>query len=346
MKKSLVITTIATVLVIVVALTTATFAWFSASSNNEVTSNFTAQTSNAVFTFYPWSSGNNQYDYANGSSSLDLTQFTTLDTEKGHGGFITIENMKPYVPFETINPSTPVVMTGNWAGLPGEAFYTAQENNGQLTDAYKTPTDSDTPTDGSDDVATQMGNSGFANIARFELVNGKNAAKNVDISITITGKGNSPDVAVAEEMRVILIGVPSADNAGAKPFIVGTEYVSGGDPTVWDDTFTEGIYVNNTTTSYTQEGSAYKEYTGYVNLITPASMNRNPGGTLTYSFPYKIAASTFSGISIAAGASYDIYLYIWLDGSEITDGGAGGAVDLKINFLDSTVQGGSENTGG
>lgn len=341
MKKSLVITTIATVLVIVVALTTATFAWFSASSKNEVTSDFTAQTSNAVFTFYPWSSGNNQYDYANGSSSLDLTQFTTLDTEKGHGGFITRENMKPYVPFETINPSTPVEMTGNWAGLPGEEFYTAQDTNGQLTDAYKTPTNS-----AAADVDTQIDNAGFANVARFELVNGKNVAKNVDISVTITGRGNSPDVAVAEEMRVILIGVPSADNAGAKPFIVGTEYVSGGDPTVWDDTFTEGIYVNNTTTSYTQEGSAYKEYTGYVNLITPASMNRNPGGTLTYSFPYKIAASTFSGISIAAGASYDIYLYIWLDGSEITDGGAGGAVDLKINFLDSTVQGGSEYTGG
>lgn len=342
MKKSLVITTIATVLVIVVALTTATFAWFSASSNNEVTSNFTAQTSNAVFTFYPWSSGNNQYDYANGSSSLDLTQFTTLDTEKGHGGFITRENMKPYVPFETINADTPAVMTGNWAGLPGEAFYTAQENNGQLTDAYKTPTDSDTPTDDSDYVATQMGNSGFANIARFELVNGKNAAKNVDISITITGKGNSPDVAVAEEMRVILIGVPSADNTGAKKFIVGTEYVSGGDPADWSDSFTEGSYVSNTTTSY----AAFTSGGGYANLITPATMNRNPNGTLTYSFPYKIAASTFSGISIAAGASYDIYLYIWLDGSEITDGGAGGAVDLKINFLDSTVKGGSENTGG
>lgn len=342
MKKSLVITTIATVLVIVVALTTATFAWFSASSNNEVTSNFTAQTSNAVFTFYPWSSGNNQYDYANGSSSLDLTQFTTLDTNSGHGGFITIENMKPYVPFETINADTPAVMTGNWAGLPGEEFYTAQDTNGQLTDAYKTPTDSDTPTDDSLTVAAQMSNSGLANIARFELVNGKNVAKNVDISVTITGKGNSPDVAVAEEMRVILIGVPSADNTGAKKFIVGTEYVSGGDPADWSDSFTEGSYVSNTTTSY----STFTQGGGYANLITPKSMNRDPNGTLTYSFPYKIAASTFSGISIAAGESYDIYLYIWLDGSEITDGGAGGAVDLKINFLDSTVQGGSEYTGG
>ena len=337
MKKSLVITTIATVLVIVVALTTATFAWFSASSNNEVTSSFTAQTSNAVFTFYPWSSGNNQYDYANGSSSLDLTQFTTLDTNTGHGGFITIENMKPYVPFETINADTPVVMTGNWAGLPGEEFYTAQDTNGQLTDAYKTPTNS-----AAADVTAQIANAGFANVARFELVNGKSVAKNVDISITITGKGNSPDVAVAEEMRVILIGVPSGDNDGAKPFIVGTEYVSGGDPAVWSDSFAEGSYVSNNTASY----STFTTGGGYANLITPASMNRDPNGTLTYSFPYKIADSTFSGISIKAGASYDVYLYIWLDGSEITDGGAGGAVDLKINFLDSTVLGGSEYVGG
>lgn len=338
MKKSLVITTIATVLVIVVALTTATFAWFSASSNNEVTSSFTAQTSNAVFTFYPWSSGNGQYDYANGSSSLDLTQFTTLDTNAGHGGFITIENMKPYVPFETINADTPVVMTGNWAGLPGEEFYTAQDTNGQLTDAYKTPTNS-----AAAEVASQIANAGFANVARFELVNGKSVNKNVDISVTIRGKGNSPDVAVAEEMRVILIGVPSGDNTGAKPFIVGTEYVSGGDPAVWSDSFAEGSYVSNTTASYstfTADGD------GYANLITPASMNRDPNGTLTYSFPYKIADSTFSGISIVAGASYDVYLYIWLDGSEITDGGAGGAVDLKINFLDSTVLGGSEYVGG
>ena len=337
MKKSLVITTIATVLVIVVALTTATFAWFSASSNNEVTSSFTAQTSNAVFTFYPWSSGNNQYDYANGSSSLDLTQFTTLDTNAGHGGFITIENMKPYVPFETINADTPVVMTGNWAGLPGEEFYTAQDTNGQLTDAYKTPTNS-----AAAEVASQIANAGFANVARFELVNGKSVNKNVDISVTIMGKGNSPDVAVAEEMRVILIGVPSGDNAGAKPFIVGTEYVSGGDPAVWSDSFTEGSYVSNTTASY----STFTTGGGYANLIEPKSMNRDPNGTLTYSFPYKIADSTFSGISIVAGARYDVYLYIWLDGSEITDGGAGGAVDLKINFLDSTVLGGSEYVGG
>ncbi len=40
MKKSLVISTIATVLVVVVALTTATFAWFTTSGVAETSSNF------------------------------------------------------------------------------------------------------------------------------------------------------------------------------------------------------------------------------------------------------------------------------------------------------------------
>lgn len=343
MKKSLVITTIATVLVIVVALTTATFAWFSSSSSNTVSSGFQAQTSNAVFTFYPYLSGQSGYDYANGQSTLDLSQYTDTTDVNGKTAIFTTTEMKAYVPKAIIAADTPTEMTGTWAGLPGAQFYTAQQsatNAKSLTGAYATPTKYDDAANGA-----SLSNAGLANVARFELSNGKSDAKNVDIVVTITGQGNSPDIAVAEAMRFVVIGVPKGDNAGKK-FIVGTEYVCDGLPSAiesaWSNSFNAEEYtaVNN---------ASYATFTGgggYANLSAVKKMNNNPNATLTYSFPFKIDGVSTSGITVTNGESYEIYLYIWLDGSKITDGGSGGAVQFAIDFKDSKGNGGSEYVGG
>lgn len=346
MKKSLVITTIATVLVIVVALTTATFAWFSSSSSNTVSSNFSAQTSNAVFTFYPWSSGSSDYEFSNGSTSIDFSQYTSIDDVAGKGGLFTVSEMKAYVPLKQIVADASEVLTGNWAGLPGAQFYTAQQSptdKTNLSNAAKTP-----KSYGDSENGASLSNAGMVNVARFMLSNGKDENKNVDINITIQGTGNSPDIAVAEALRVFIIGKPSGDNTGAKPFIVGTEYAYDGVPTgvetTWSATFTAENYTTANTASYstfTTTGG------GYANLIAPGSMNRDPAGKIEYKFPYKIADSNFSGISIVSGEYYEVFLYVWLDGSKITDGGSGGAVSFSINFLDSSAAGGSEEvTGG
>lgn len=344
MKKSLVITTIATVLVIVVALTTATFAWFSSSSSNTVSSNFSAQTSNAVFTFYPWSSGSSDYEYSNGSTSIDFSQYTSIDDVAGKGGLFTVTEMKAYVPLKLIAADASEVLTGNWAGLPGAQFYTAQQSptdKTNLSNAAKTP-----KSYGDTESGASLSNAGMVNVARFLLSNGKNEDKNVDINVSITGTGNSPDIAVAEALRVVIIGKPTAENnAGAKPFIVGTQYAYDGVPsgveTTWNASFTAETYT-------TADNAAYSTFatTGYVNLIAAGTMNRDPAGTIEYKFPYKIADSNFSGISVKAGTDYEVFVYIWLDGSKITDGGSGGAVSFSINFLDSTAAGGSEEATG
>ena len=54
-------------------------------------------------------------------------------------------------------------------------------------------------------------------------------------------------------------------------------------------------------------------------------MGTNTSGTITYTF-------TDASLKVSPGASYEVYLYIWMDGSTIKDGSRGGSVAIEINF--------------
>lgn len=319
MKKSLVITTIATVLVIVVALTTATFAWFSSSNQTTATSNFAAQTTNAVFTFYPYQSNQSQYDFGNGQTTLDFTTATDTTDAAGKFGIFTTTEMKAFVPTALIDASTPATMTGNWSGLPGAPFYTANSNGNDLNNAYLAV---NSPSD-------NFANGGSPNVARFLLYNGKAEQKKVDIEVVVTAQGKAQDIGVADGLRFLMIGVPYNGNSGTA-FVIGTEYVYDGVPdstTIKNDTsssFTPETYTPANTASY-----GTFDATGYVGLQTSKSVGVNTSGSNTYTF-----TNADSGIVIDTQKAYEIYLYVWLDGSVITDGSAGGAVSFAINFTD------------
>lgn len=332
MKKSLVITTIATVLVIVVALTTATFAWFSSSNQTTATSSFAAQTTNAVFTFYPWLSNQNNYDYGNGQTTLDFTTATDTSDASGKFGIFTTTDMKAYVPTAVIDATTPKTMTDNWAGLPGEQFYTANVSGKELNNAYLTALK---PSD-------NFSNGGAPNVARFLLLNGKTEQKKVDITVTVTAQGKTQDIGVADGLRFVMIGVPYNSNSG-QAFVIGTEYAYDGIPESVDltstHTFTPEAYSSaRTDADESEEGfvSSYNGFTGYAKLVEPVSVGVNTSGTNTYTY-----TNADSGILIDAQKAYEVYLYVWLDGSVITDGSAGGAVSFAINFTDPDAQQGS-----
>lgn len=328
MKKSLVITTIATVLVIVVALTTATFAWFSSSSETAASGIFTAQASNADFTFYPYMSTKSGYDYSNGQTLLDFsTAVQTSDAASVYGVF-TLDNMKPFVPKTLVgNAASPVtIQSGNWAGLPGEAFYTGTvSSDGKTLNTVYTGAQ----------AYTNYGTAGAPNIARFELYNptkGQGAvAKDLDITMTITGQGNAADIGVGNAIRFVMIGVPSvagdisAENTDGKTFIIGTQYKYGG-----VGSFTDGAEgVSLSTYSEAKDTSGYTKFPsdGYKELKSLGTMGTETNGTITYSFD---AATT--QIKVSPGASYEIYLYIWMDGATVKDGSKGGKVAIEINF--------------
>ena len=109
MKKSLVITTIATILVIVVALTTATFAWFSSGDESNVTSSFTAQADNAAFSFSKWEGT----DYAvTSSTTIDFTDAEGLYGTNPYAYWST-NGMKAVAPINEINLSTVDTFAGS-----------------------------------------------------------------------------------------------------------------------------------------------------------------------------------------------------------------------------------------
>lgn len=330
MKKSLVITTIATVLVIVVALTTATFAWFSASNETTATGNFTAQSTSAEFMFYPYLSNNDGYDYTNGQTLLDFsTAVQTSDADRIFGVF-TLENMKPFVPTAIIgNSAAPVtIASGNWTGLPGEKFYTGtvSSDGKKLNSVYN-----------SAQAYSNYATAGAPSIARFELYNptkGEGAsAKQLDVTFSITGQGNAADIGVGNAIRFVMIGIPSADgdvseaNTDGKAFIIGTQYSYGGISTPITDASNNvalkpspNTYDKAVTDSYTNFVTG-----GYKNLAAVTSMGTNTSGTITYTF-------TDASLKVSPGASYEVYLYIWMDGSTIKDGSRGGSVAIEINF--------------
>ena len=176
MKKSLVITTIATVLVIVVALTTATFAWFSAGTTSAVSSSFSAQADNAAFSFRRWI-GNDAYD-VNSTTTIDFTD-VSYGNETNHTNYAiwSSTGMVAVAPITEITTGTPATMTSansnmKVLGLPGANFYSAQANGSNANVSavtYLDPTALKVPA--SADVAIA-----YPNVARFMLVNGKNYA--------------------------------------------------------------------------------------------------------------------------------------------------------------------------
>lgn len=322
MKKSLVITTIATVLVIVVALTTATFAWFSSAGQTQATSSFTAQTNNAAFTLVPWSSGNGNgtFDTGNGSAIIDLTSASTIDNNAGRFGLWTTTDMKPYMPTSVINAASPKEVTGNnWGGIPGADFFTAASTGNDKVVSQVTAVKY------ANDSASTIG---FPNVAKLQLFNHKAVEQQVQIEVSITSS-EARGALLANALRFLIIGVPN-DTSNSASFVFGTQYeysisgsTNGGTGSLYTPTDTP---TDLTDVSY--PGTATNTDYGTIGLADLHNIKEQNQPTETI---YTMS-DTEGKVKLAASKAYTLYIYVWMNGSTATESLGGGQVNFEINF--------------
>ncbi len=334
MKKSLVITTIATILVIVVALTTATFAWFSSGDESNVTSSFTAQADNAAFSFSKWEGT----DYAvTSSTTIDFTDAEGLYGTNPYAYWST-NGMKAVAPINEINLTTVDTfasgeVAGGMAGtgLPGEAFYSAQAVAGNTSvNAIKYL-----------DPKSLVYASGTAleypNIARFSMTNIKDYTQAVQATVTITPTDpqSSNDVRAASALRFVIIAQPlSGDPTG---FVLASQY-NYGIKNGGTDVFTDGGTVpsNQTATNATYTAVSTADEDGVKRIIAAKSLVGQSSAEYTLlaaGLPAESTeAATYTKAKMAPGASYAIYMYVWLDGTTVGSSASTGSFTFTLSF--------------
>ena len=320
MKKSLVISTIATVLVVVVALTTATFAWFTARSVLQATAEFTVSTAGGAIQITPWDKTQNNYaaaPYSGGDvdamplGGYDQSYEFSLAASNGatnNESTNALNGYKPLVPKEKLTTKvTDASVTGE-QGLPGINFINAQQQDSQInvinTDARPV-------------------------VARFRLDTIKDTV-NAQIRVKLEVPANAPTTSytAANNFKFVLFGVSVAPGENAQSFTFGTNYSYVTGPANAE------ISAGNVTPTYhpveftkTLTGSAI-EAAAEFDPINSGNRTR----TVTLDF------------KMTAGVAVDCYLYVWLDGQNATNTSSAGKVNFTLNFvdLDAPDQGGGQ----
>lgn len=341
MKKSFVITTIATVLVIVVALTTATFAWFSSSQTTNLSSTFQAQASNAVFNMYKYESGSTGNYAFTPNTAIDFTDIT--NGSAGQYGYWTTGNMAAMAPQVLIKETNVDNSNGNLKGLPNTAFYTASSDDGTNLKDIKVLS------------MTETGTATAPNVARFKLENGTTSNKAVKITVTVkpSNTNNTVDIQATAALRFLMIAVPNdtTDTTNNKGFVFGTQYsynlLSDTTPFVFTDVkdnetsdpTPDGIPdagdTNSKSKYNTAQNSDYEALYSTSQVLLTKAGDASPVG-LTYALNTTLSGSTaaadYDGAKLGVKDYYEIYLYVWYDGPSSGGQMSQGSVAFTINF--------------
>lgn len=320
MKKSLVISTIATVLVVVVALTTATFAWFTARSVSQATAEFTVSTAGGAIQITPWDKTQNNYaaaPYSGGDvdamplGGYDQSYEFSLAASNGatnNESTNALNGYKPLVPKEELTKEVTDATVVGEQGLPGINFINAQQQGSKInvinTDARPV-------------------------VARFRLDTIKDTV-NAQIVVTLAVPDGAPTTSytAANNFKFVLFGVSAAPGANAQSFTFGTNYSY---VTKQDDA--EISAAGEVTPKYvpvkfteTLTGSAIEDVAEFGTIN---SGNRTRTVTLDF--------------KMRAGVAVECYLYVWLDGQNATNTSSAGKVNFTLNFVDRDAeQGGGQ----
>ena len=317
MKKSLVISTIATVLVVVVALTTATFAWFSASQGATVGSSFTLASAGGGVSVYMWNAttgSNGAYELNPASGTNDTptplgTYVGTYDWASGEAGgaFTAGEGTNATTDYNPLMPraqiggiydaaatvdtiSTTQVST---RGLPNIPFVSAQQSGTGISVQSIT--------------ARPV-------VARFQLVAGfAQTDATITVRISIDEGSTSLDQTAARNVRFVLIGQQAnRESIGAThpDFIIGTNY----------------NYINGATVG-SVTGPDYQSVTIPANTENTRSATVDPS-TITAQSP----SSTTLNFSMVDSVPLECVLYMWIDGQNVTSLAARGQFDFAVEI--------------
>lgn len=314
MKKSLVISTIATVLVVVVALTTATFAWFTASSVSQATAEFTISTAGGTIQITPWDKTQNGYaaaPYSGGDAmplgGYDQSYEFSLAASNGatnDASTNALNGYKPLVPKEELTPEVTDETVVGEQGLPGINFINAQQQGSKInvinTDARPV-------------------------VARFRLDTIKDTV-NAQIVVTLAVPADAPSTSytAANNFKFVLFGVSAAPGENAQSFTFGTNYSYVTGPANAEISTTGEVTPTYPSVTFTETltGSAIEDAAEFGTIN---SGNNRKEVTLDF--------------KMTAGVSVECYLYVWLDGENATNTSSAGEVNFTLNFRDRDASG-------
>lgn len=322
-------TTIATVLVVVVALTTATFAWFSAADTATASSEFTAQAISSKYSFFKWSSGANSPEVITGDWSVAATsvinfasedgslaidpknQETAPTDEGGNFAYWNTEEIKPMMPTSQIlDASTDSGRFDETSGIPVSAFKTAVSNDNGAT-------------------LEQVGDI-QANRARFKIrSNNTNSNFQIKVEFSTTDSQDSRAAQMLKSMRFLVVGkaldketIGTSDNGYAN-FVFGTQYSYVENPT------------NKAAPSYkaaSYEGTQVLLIENKESIETIASNQKITYTMNTTTLAARDVENASATFTLPNTASYEIVIYVWFDGQSANEASALKAISMNIEF--------------
>lgn len=317
MKKSMLLTTIAMIVVVVVALSTATFAWFSAQTTAAIDGTATIEATRD-FIIRDWQ-----------STKWESTDKINLAAEKVVP-IAPLASLDEAIVLDTVNKKELVTIAGidaNATSYGYDAWFTTKEADTWTSDVFAAYTTAELKTVGT-------GTKAIAAVQTFQIAvaDAASNASTVDIQLYINGQ-TADDLAALRAMNVVLhfqsytSGV--ADQWVGTQYKVATKasYTTGND--VASVTKNDGVTINSTglkadnSKSLTELESINAPQTNEEWLVAQ-KVGEGPEAGL-----YRNIHDT---VNFAAGEYKLVTAYIWLDGFEAVDAMMAKAVTVSINF--------------
>jgi len=313
MKKSMVVTTVLMVLLLIVALSTATFAWYTAQSQVSVTDTLVSSANST-------------------SASLAIDRTNSISSTNSKVTITVSENLTPMVP--KIEPKVYKAAAGSDPEVPATT-YTAFTADGNFTTQS---VDNDAKFNGIGQKATPATIETVANTTdsqsatSFYVINTNrdNATTNeVQAKVTIATEGYTPFVATAENFDANKANLYTKD--GTKFTAVATDATFDGSATYYKANvniakflrvamFVDGAYYATWSGDTTSVATAYGEIENQAVSTSMTTYNASANG-----------ASVSIG-KIAASTAKKIELVVWFDGVLLGNEDAGAMASFTISF--------------
>lgn len=366
MKKSMVVTTIAMILVVVVAITTATFAWFSVSTSANVTGSFTAGSGSTTIVLFDPTKNSINYGAENTTTNANL--YEAFNQRSNWSSLLDLgstNEMQPLVPIGASNaaasgnegtgldgvldksafafPTAAFSGTNATAGVYPEFAYAITQNNpyvnGSTTDPslniikqaaadWTKETANSTPSGG------QLQQSLF--LATFYLANFSGTPQpQAPITITISAPDNANNNKVIDAARFMMVTAPvnkAADAASSYIYRKDTNYGITYDKKLvtGGDATGNALIANNYATALLTKGGDEVKATGMIdndNGIVATTKTENSTTTYTFTSTISLPVATL-GDNVTGVVA--VSLAVWLDGWVLNNDGDAGTFNFSL----------------
>lgn len=365
MKKSMVVTTIAMILVVVVAITTATFAWFSVSTSATVDGQFTAASGSATINLLDptgkityGSTAKADFDAAIGNmsnwgSTLSLGSSTAMQplvpvvgstasasgagADTGLGGTLATSNF---------NFATDAFADTVKAPSYPDYVYGIQQNpgadiNGSSADMFLNLHKQAASAWGAETSYNNDTLQPSLFTATFFLANfSANDITDAPVTITVTANDGANNVAVLNAARFMMAYTPIGTVANTYIYSEGINYGVNYSTNLVYGAAGEQLGTNNSavsdgyTTALLIKGNAAPSATGTLALgATGTEGNADGTVTKTFNATMPLASAVSDKTKVVA-----VSLAVWLDGWVLNNAGNTGAISFSLTVAEPTQQ--------